>query len=72
MSGNLMQSLGLLVSGALPYIAALFAFGVVVFVHEAGHFLAAKLMGVRVLKFSLGWGGKLIGFKRGHTEYMLS
>lgn len=67
-----MQSLGLLVSGALPYIAALFAFGVVVFVHEAGHFLAAKLMGVRVLKFSLGWGGKLIGFKRGHTEYMLS
>ena len=64
MTGNLLRDVLAFAAGALPYIAAFFAFGVVIFVHEAGHFLAAKIMGVRVLKFSLGWGGKLIGFKR--------
>ena len=72
MAGNLLQGILALAAGLLPYVAAFFAFGVVVFVHEAGHFFAAKLMGVRVLKFSLGWGGKLLGFKKGDTEYMLS
>ena len=72
MTGSLLRDILALAEGALPYIAAFVAFGVVVFVHEAGHFFAAKIMGVRVLKFSLGWGGKLIGFKRGHTEYMIS
>ena len=46
--------------------------GILVFVHELGHFLAAKAVGVRVLKFSLGFGPKLIGKKVGHTEYMIS
>ncbi|GEM_PF-475212 len=72
MTGNLLRDVLALAAGALPYVAAFFAFGVVVFVHEAGHFLAAKIMGVRVLKFSLGWGGKLAGFKKGDTEYMIS
>src|SRR5258705_2843657 len=46
--------------------------GLVIFVHELGHFLMAKWRGVRVLRFSLGFGPKLIGFTRGETEYCLS
>jgi regulator of sigma E protease len=46
--------------------------GVLIFVHELGHFLLAKLCGVKVLKFSLGMGPKLLGKTVGETEYMLS
>ena len=46
--------------------------GVLIFIHEFGHFLAAKYAGVGVLKFSLGFGPSLIGKKIGETEYMLS
>jgi regulator of sigma E protease len=46
--------------------------GVLIFVHELGHFLMAKRAGVGVLKFSLGFGPKLLGVKRGETEYLLS
>lgn len=53
-------------------IAAIFLFGILIFVHELGHFLFAKLMGVKVLKFSLGFGPKIIGKKYGDTEYRIS
>lgn len=46
--------------------------GVLIFVHEFGHFLFAKLFGVKVLKFSLGFGNKVIGRKFGETEYLIS
>ena len=46
--------------------------GVLVFVHELGHFLVARWHGVRVLTFSLGFGPKLLSIKRGDTEYCLS
>jgi regulator of sigma E protease len=46
--------------------------GLVIFVHELGHFLAARAVGVEVEIFSLGWGPKLIGFTRGSTEYRIS
>ena len=46
--------------------------GLLIFVHEFGHFLFAKLFGVRVLKFSLGFGPKVYGRKYGDTEYLLS
>jgi regulator of sigma E protease len=46
--------------------------GVLIFVHELGHFTWAKLFGVRVLKFSLGFGPKLVGFSRGGTEYVIA
>lgn len=46
--------------------------GLLIFVHELGHFLFAKLFGVRVLKFSLGFGPKLFGRKVGETEYVIS
>lgn len=45
---------------------------VIVFVHELGHFLAAKKSGVKVLTFSIGMGPRIVGFKRGDTDYILS
>ena len=52
-------------------LAFLFVIGVLVFFHELGHFLVAKWCGVRVEKFSLGFGKKLAGFTRGETEYIV-
>src|SRR5271170_6848405 len=46
--------------------------GIMIFVHEWGHFMAAKLCGVRVDVFSLGFGPRLFGVKRGDTDYRLS
>ncbi len=46
--------------------------GVLIFVHELGHFAWAKFFGVKVLKFSLGFGPKLLGFRRGETEYQIA
>jgi regulator of sigma E protease len=46
--------------------------GVIIFVHEAGHLLVAKSFGVRVLTFSLGFGKRIWGFKRGDTDYRVS
>jgi regulator of sigma E protease len=45
---------------------------VLIFVHESGHFLVAKAFGVRVLVFSLGFGKRLFGFKKGDTDYRIS
>ncbi|MDE2808090.1 MAG: site-2 protease family protein, partial [Gemmatimonadota bacterium] len=50
----------------------LIALGVLVFVHELGHFLVAKWAGIRVERFSLGYPPKMIGFTRGETEYCIS
>ncbi|MGW8194028.1 MAG: RIP metalloprotease RseP [Desulforhopalus sp.] len=46
--------------------------GLLIFVHELGHFLFAKLFGVRVLKFSLGFGPRVAGKVIGETEYVIS
>lgn len=46
--------------------------GLLIFVHELGHFIFAKLFGVRVLKFSLGFGPKVFGRTIGETEYVIS
>lgn len=53
-------------------IYAVVLLGILIFVHEFGHFLLAKLLGVKVLKFSLGFGPKIIGRKFGDTEYLVS
>ena len=55
-----------------PFIAPLLVFGLVVFVHELGHFVAAKLTGVYAPVFSLGWGRRLFGWRRGETDYRVS
>ena len=53
-------------------LAFVFVLGVLIFVHELGHFLMARRIGVRVLTFSLGFGPKLLSVKRGDTEYCIS
>ena len=53
-------------------IAFLFVLGVLIFVHELGHFMAARRVGVRVITFSLGFGPKLLKWTRGDTEYCIS
>jgi regulator of sigma E protease len=52
--------------------AFLFAFGMIVFVHESGHFLAARLFGVQVKVFSLGFGKALLRWQRGGTDYRIA
>lgn len=55
------------------YLAAVgLVLGVLVFVHEFGHYAVAKLCGVRVEVFSLGFGKRLWGFRRGDTDYRIS
>ena len=53
-------------------VAFVFAIGIIIFVHEAGHFLVAKGFGMRVLAFSLGFGKRIWGFRRGETEYRVA
>lgn len=53
-------------------VSFIIVLGVLIFAHELGHFLLAKLMGVGVEKFSLGFGPKLLSKKIGMTEYMIS
>lgn len=52
-------------------IAGILMLGVLVFVHELGHFWVAKMCGVKVLKFSLGFGPKLVSRTWGETEYLI-
>ena len=56
----------------LNIIIGIFGLSLVVFFHESGHFMAAKLCGVKVLAFSIGWGKKIFSFKKGDTEYCIS
>lgn len=53
-------------------LSTIIVLGILVFVHELGHFLLAKRLGVGVLTFSLGFGPKLIGRKIGETQYQIS
>jgi regulator of sigma E protease len=53
-------------------LATIFVLGVLVFVHELGHFIAAKMFGIRVEKFSLGFPPKMFGVTVGETEYLIS
>lgn len=59
-------------SGAQQAIVFIVFLGVLVTVHELGHFLAAKWAGVKVVKFSVGFGPRIFGFKRGETEYQVA
>ena len=53
-------------------VSTIIVLGILIFVHELGHFTLAKKLGVAVLKFSLGFGPKLIGKKIGETEYQIA
>lgn len=52
-------------------LAAIFVFGLLVFVHELGHFAIAKMVGMRVEEFALGFGPKIFGRREGETLYSL-
>jgi regulator of sigma E protease len=56
----------------LVYLIGFFGLGLMVFIHELGHFVAAKLNGVEVETFSLGWGPRLAGFTHKGTKYQVS
>lgn len=56
----------------LAILSPILVFGLVIFVHELGHFLAAKAVGVYAPRFSIGFGPALFKFRRGETEYILA
>jgi len=53
-------------------LAAIFALGILIFIHEFGHFILAKLTGMRVERFSLGFPPRMVGKKIGDTDYCIS
>jgi regulator of sigma E protease len=61
-----------LINILITLLAFLFALGVIIVVHEAGHLMMAKAFGVRVLTFSVGFGKRLWGTRRGETDYRVS
>src|SRR5512133_142369 len=52
--------------------AIVLCLGGLIFVHELGHFLVAKALGVKVLRFSIGFGPRAFGLRRGETEYWIA
>lgn len=56
----------------LTIIAFIFVFSILIFFHEFGHFVAAKLFGVKVYKFAFGFGPRILGFTKNQTEYIVS
>lgn len=56
----------------LTFLTVLIVFSILILVHEAGHLVAAKRIGVRVEVFSLGFGKRLFGIKKGDTDYRIS
>ena len=63
--------IGALWSSVWPFLLAIFLFGVIIAIHEFGHFSFAKLFDVQVNEFSLGMGPKLLKRKKGETTYAL-
>lgn len=55
----------------ITFFAAIFVFGLLIASHEFGHFITAKASGVKVLEFAIGMGPKILGFKKGETNYAL-
>src|SRR3989454_10682904 len=53
-------------------LVALFVLGVIIVIHELGHFLVAKFFKIKVETFSVGFGPRLVGFRKGETDYRIS
>ncbi len=56
----------------MPYVTIVFLVALLILIHELGHFLVAKWLRIPVARFSVGFGPKLWGFRRGQTDYWLS
>jgi regulator of sigma E protease len=59
-------------SGFIMLLTVAIILGIMIVVHEFGHFIMAKLLGVRVEQFAIGFGKRLIGFRRGETDYRIN
>src|SRR4051812_48699540 len=55
----------------MSVLIAILSLGVLIIIHEGGHFLVARLSGMRVDRFSVGFGPALVKFKRGETTYQI-
>src|SRR6185436_7147270 len=64
--------MSLLQNGIIGVLAFIFILGAAVILHEFGHFIVAKLLKIRVETFSAGFGPRLFGKKKGHTDYRVS
>jgi regulator of sigma E protease len=64
--------MSLLQTGIIGILAFIFILGAAVTLHEFGHFIVAKLLKIRVETFSFGFGPRLFGWKKGHTDYRIS
>src|SRR6185312_14074 len=56
----------------IDIVAVAFILGFMILIHEFGHFAVAKLLGVRVEQFAIGFGTRLLGFKKGDTDYRIN
>ena len=56
----------------ITILAIVFVLGVMIFVHELGHFFGAKIFGIRVERFSMGFPPRMVGKKVGDTDYCIS
>jgi len=56
----------------ITIIGAILGIGFIILFHEYGHFVAAKMIGLKVEKFSLGFGSPIISIKKGETVYCIS
>src|SRR5436189_4517196 len=64
--------MSLLQSGIIGVLAFIFILGAAVVLHEFGHFIVAKILKIRVETFSIGFGPRLWGFRKGTTDYRVS
>ena len=62
----------MLINVVVSVLSLVFVLAVLILVHEGGHFLAARWVGAPVSVFSIGFGKRLWGFKRGQTDYRVS
>lgn len=69
---DFLQPILSIIPGIKAVLLAIIPLGFLIFIHELGHFLAAKRAGIKVNTFSLGFGPKIVGFTKGETLYKLS
>ena len=55
----------------MSFLVSILVFGIVIMIHELGHFVVAKKSGIKVNEFSIGMGPRLAGVKKGETEYSI-
>lgn len=70
--GAKMQVFSIIATKIIPLLTAMLGFGIVIFIHEFGHFIFCKIFGIRTPTFSIGWGPSIISFKIGETNFQIA